>query len=105
VVFIPRILKLLIMISALPGSCFDKASCIRFIIDPKSGVFVPPHRARGIIARTVIYMLEEYPDLVDNVDAIIDCDALSQWSHLKITDYERRHHEFATIVHNLKNSK
>lgn len=68
-----------------------KCSEDEWIIDSKSGIFVPPLRARGIIARTVLYMLDEYPSLQQEVHAIIDSDALHLWQNVPESVYEVQH--------------
>jgi endonuclease I len=66
-------------------------------IDKKTGIFVPPHRAQGVIARTALYMKSKYPEL--NLDQIIDSRALQTWQLIPPTKYELRHHARAAHFH------
>jgi endonuclease I len=60
--------------------------------DSKAGIFVPPLQARGIIARSVLYMQTKY-----NIptDSVIDSEALFQWKNIPPSKYEVRHHATA----------
>lgn len=65
-------------------------------VDRVRGIFSPPRRAQGIIARTIIRMSELYP-LVD-MSKVIDFKALEIWQGYEITDYERQHDELASAA-------
>ncbi|KAG5181012.1 hypothetical protein JKP88DRAFT_279161 [Tribonema minus] len=65
-------------------------------VDAKSGLFFPPRRARGAIARACLHVRLVHG--VDVLERTIDADALRAWAALPLSDYERRHHEAAVAM-------
>ena len=64
------------------------------LFDCKHRIFAPPTRARGIVARTTLLMIDRYPSLQSALPLIIEPAALDAWVHLPVTEYEQNHTAF-----------
>jgi len=73
--------------------CMKKNKSLRRNVEDK--LFYLPNRAQGIVSRSIAYSLLIYPELIENLDYVIDKDNLISWCiNNEITEEEIDRNQF-----------